>query len=65
LDAAEQDRERYMRELQAYKQTEAYKIFTQKQSEKKQREDKPVEATVQPEEVQTIVIGLSMLILHK
>ncbi|PNF22509.1 High mobility group protein 20A [Cryptotermes secundus] len=39
-----------MRELQAYKQTEAYKIFTQKQSEKKQREDKPVEATVQPEE---------------
>jgi len=50
LDAAEQDRERYMRELQAYKQTEAYKIFTQKQSEKKQREDKPVEAAVQPEE---------------
>lgn len=40
-----------MRELQAYKQTEAYKIFTQKQSEKKQREDKPVEAAVQPEEV--------------
>lgn len=51
LDAAEQDRERYMRELQAYKQTEAYKIFTQKQSEKKQREDKQVEAAVQPEEV--------------
>jgi hypothetical protein len=54
-----------MRELQAYKQTEAYKIFTQKQSEKKQREDKPVEATVQPEEVQTMLIGLSMLILYK
>ncbi|KDR10436.1 high mobility group protein 20A-like [Zootermopsis nevadensis] len=50
LDAAEQDRERYTRELQAYKQTEAYKIFTQKQSEKKQREEKPVEVTVQPEE---------------
>ncbi|PSN52387.1 High mobility group protein 20A [Blattella germanica] len=50
LDAAEQDRERYLRELQAYKQTEAYKIFTQKQSEKKQREDKPVETTVQPDE---------------
>jgi hypothetical protein len=44
-----------MRELQAYKQTEAYKIFTQKQSQKKQREDKPVEAAVQPEEVQTVV----------
>ncbi|GLH00855.1 High mobility group protein DSP1 [Gryllus bimaculatus] len=38
LDAAEQDRERYMRELHAYKQTEAYKVFTQKQSQKKQRE---------------------------
>lgn len=50
LDAAEQDRERYLRELQAYKQTEAYKIFTQKQSEKKQREDKPIETAVQPEE---------------
>lgn len=48
LDAAEQDRERYMRELKAYKQTEAYKIFTQKQSEKKQHEDKPVQAAVQP-----------------
>lgn len=54
-----------MRELQAYKQTEAYKIFTQKQSEKKQREDKPVEATVQPEEVQAMLTGLSMLIVHK
>ncbi|KAK7792977.1 hypothetical protein R5R35_007620 [Gryllus longicercus] len=38
LDAAEQDRERYMRELHAYKQTEAYRVFTQKQSQKKQRE---------------------------
>jgi hypothetical protein len=65
LDAAEQDRERYMRELQAYKQTEAYKIFTQKQSEKKQREDKPVEVTVPPEEVQATLTQLSMLILHK
>lgn len=65
LDAAEQDRERYMRELQAYKQTEAYKIFTQKQSEKKQREDKPVEAAVHPEEVQTMLTELSMLIVYK
>lgn len=54
-----------MRELQAYKQTEAYRIFTQKQSEKKQREEKPVEATVQPEEVQAMLTGFSMLIVHK
>nr|CAD7606644.1 unnamed protein product [Timema genevievae] len=40
LEAAEQDRERYLKELQAYKQTEAYKIFTQKQIQKKQREEK-------------------------
>lgn len=35
LDAAEVDRERYLEELNAYKQTEAYRIFTQKQQEKK------------------------------
>ncbi|XP_049765615.1 high mobility group protein 20A [Schistocerca cancellata] len=47
LDAAEQDRERYVRELNAYKQTEAYRLFTQKQVEKKQRQDKQVEQVVQ------------------
>ncbi|XP_067004693.2 high mobility group protein 20A [Anabrus simplex] len=41
LDAAEQDRERYVREMNAYKQTEAYRIFTQKQNQKKAREEKP------------------------
>lgn len=40
LDAAEQDRERYAREFSAYKQTEAYKIFTQAQTEKKMKEPK-------------------------
>lgn len=40
LDAAEQDRERYAREYSAYKQTEAYKIFTQTQNEKKMKEPK-------------------------
>jgi hypothetical protein len=54
-----------MRELKAYKQTEAYKIFTQKQSEKKQHEDKPVQAAVQPIEVQTVVTKLSILVLQK
>lgn len=43
LDAAEQDRERYAREYSAYKQTEAYKIFTQTQNEKKMKEPKDQE----------------------
>lgn len=40
LDAAEQDRERYTREYNAYKQTEAYRLFTQQQHEKKMKESK-------------------------
>lgn len=44
LDAAEQDRERYAREFSAYKQTEAYKLFTAQaaasaQQDKKLKED--------------------------
>jgi hypothetical protein len=35
LDAAEQDRERYLKELEAYKQTDAYKVYTKKQREHK------------------------------
>lgn len=40
LDAAEQDRERYTREYNAYKQTEAYKEFTKQKNEKKLKESK-------------------------
>lgn len=42
LDAAEQDRERYTKEYNAYKQTEAYKLFTQQQqqNEKKIKDNK-------------------------
>lgn len=39
LDAAELDRERYLQELTAYKKTEAYRLFTQKQASKKQKEE--------------------------
>lgn len=39
LDAAEQDRERYTQEMNAYKQTEAYKIFSQQQAGKKPKEE--------------------------
>ncbi|XP_028128407.1 high mobility group protein 20A [Diabrotica virgifera virgifera] len=46
LDAAEQDRERYTKEYNAYKQTEAYKIFTQQQNEKKIKEVKEKEDIV-------------------
>lgn len=40
LDAAEQDRVRYTKEYNAYKQTDAYKLFTQQQNEKKFKESK-------------------------
>lgn len=43
LDAAEQDRERYTREYNAYKQTEAYKQFTKQKNEKKLKEAKDKE----------------------
>uniref|UniRef100_T1INM1 HMG box domain-containing protein n=1 Tax=Strigamia maritima TaxID=126957 RepID=T1INM1_STRMM len=38
LEEAEKDKERYMKELEQYRQTETYKIFTQKQQEKKMKE---------------------------
>lgn len=34
LDEAERDKERYMRELEKYQKTEAYKHFTRKVQEK-------------------------------
>lgn len=34
LDAAERDKERYNREFSDYKQTEAYRLFNEKQSER-------------------------------
>ncbi|XP_043263228.1 high mobility group protein 20A [Colletes gigas] len=40
LDAAEQDKERYNREFSDYKQTEAYRLFNEKQSLEKQQETK-------------------------
>lgn len=34
LDAAEQEREKYVQELAAYKQTEAYRLFNEQQKKK-------------------------------
>ncbi|KAL1513615.1 hypothetical protein ABEB36_003005 [Hypothenemus hampei] len=48
LDAAEQDRERYTKEYEAYKQTEAYKQFTEQQNEKKLKEAKDKENNEKP-----------------
>lgn len=45
LIAAEQDRERYTREYNAYKQTDAYKLFTQQQNEKKMKENRDEQKT--------------------
>ncbi|KAK9498288.1 hypothetical protein O3M35_002957 [Rhynocoris fuscipes] len=39
LTAAEQDRERYLQELAAYKQTEAYRIFNEQQANRKPKDD--------------------------
>ncbi|XP_023231366.1 high mobility group protein 20A-like isoform X1 [Centruroides sculpturatus] len=38
FEEAEKDKERYMKELEQYQQTEAYKIFTKKQQEKKRKD---------------------------
>nr|CAH7716920.1 unnamed protein product [Callosobruchus chinensis] len=46
LDAAEQDRERYRKEYNAYKQTDAYKLFTKQQNEKKLKGTKDKEDSV-------------------
>ncbi|KAJ8960233.1 hypothetical protein NQ318_003958 [Aromia moschata] len=62
LDAAEQDRERYTREYNAYKQTEAYKLFTQQQNEKKVKENKDKEEAVK---VPTPVIAHSQPVINK
>ncbi|XP_011860724.1 PREDICTED: high mobility group protein 20A isoform X2 [Vollenhovia emeryi] len=40
LDAAEQDKERYNREFSDYKQTEAYRLFNEKQSERQNESKK-------------------------
>ncbi|XP_032831579.1 high mobility group protein 20A-like isoform X1 [Petromyzon marinus] len=41
LDEADKDKERYMKELEKYQQTEAYKIFNRKTHEKKQKKEEP------------------------
>lgn len=38
LDAAEQDKERYTKEYDAYKKTEAYKNFVEQQKDRKNKE---------------------------
>lgn len=51
LDAAEQDKERYNREISDYKQTEAYRLFTEKQTEKQNENKKERNGTaVNPEQ---------------
>lgn len=39
LNAAEQDRERYLQEVAAYKQSEAYKLFSEQQASKKPKDE--------------------------
>lgn len=55
LDAAEQDKERYNREVSDYKQTEAYRLFSEKQNTEKHGENKKerngTEPTIEQNEV--------------
>lgn len=44
LDEADRDRERYQKELEQYQQTETYKLFLKKQSEKRQAADETSKA---------------------
>jgi len=50
LTAAEQDRERYTQELAAYKQSEAYRIFSEQQAGKKPKEESEETIPVQAPE---------------
>lgn len=40
MDAAEQDKERYSKEFEEYKKTDAYKAFLEKQAAKKEKKVK-------------------------
>ncbi|KAL0103090.1 hypothetical protein PUN28_017434 [Cardiocondyla obscurior] len=51
LDAAEQDKERYNREFSDYKQTEAYRLFNERQNESK-KERNGTDLTVEQNDVQ-------------
>uniref|UniRef100_A0A1B6DHW6 HMG box domain-containing protein n=1 Tax=Clastoptera arizonana TaxID=38151 RepID=A0A1B6DHW6_9HEMI len=58
LTAAEQDKERYNQEMNAYKQTEAYRIFTQKQAVRKLKEEQREE--IGPEKESEITAGFDI-----
>lgn len=55
LDAAEIDRERYTREYNAYKQTDAYKLMTSEQNAKKQRQAADMMARQQQQQQESVV----------
>ncbi len=51
LDEAEKDKERYQKELEAYHQTDAYKMFLKKQNEKKKKESEDTTGEQQTNEL--------------
>ncbi|XP_008557980.1 high mobility group protein 20A [Microplitis demolitor] len=54
LIAAEQDKERYNREYSDYKQTEAYRLFSEKQSMDKQNDKKVTDGTTNPDPIENL-----------
>jgi len=70
LDAAEQDKERYLKEVEAYKLTDAYKVYSKKQREHKhaksnQAKQSRIESVPKPKEAKeptknSDVVGLEI-----
>lgn len=57
LDAAEKEKERYLKELNQYKQTDAYKIFMEKQAaEKKKKVSKDKDKDKQEREKNGVIL---------
>lgn len=65
LDAAEQDKERYNREFSDYKQTEAYRLFSERQTSEKQNESTKKErnGTEIPAVEQIVIISFFFTLL--
>lgn len=59
LDAAEQEREKYMQEMAVYKQTEAYRLFNEHKQKKK------LKLSLTDEVIHFIVLRRKMILLKE
>lgn len=68
LDAAVQDKERYTKEYNAYKQTQAYKSYTKQLTEKKlkeNKEEKPNVRLINFNYLLNNVLAFRLFLLHR